>query len=437
MPWQREAADLFGEVDPVTGALVYAKCVTLVPRQSGKTTEGLAQKVYRAWAWDGPQEILYTAQRFKDARRRWQKHELALRATPFAGRYKLREAQGSEAITWANGSEWRPGGVGETSGHGDTLDLGEIDEAFAQVDSRQEQSMRPAMSTRNSPQLFVFSTAGTAQSIYLNQQIAEGRERTEAGEHGKVAYIEYSAHPDDDPGDPRTWFRCMPALGFTVTLDFIQNEWDDRVSDRDFARAYLNMTDMGETGAQVVPADDWKFTADDYSRIVGARAFALDITVDRAWASVSWAGKNADGDEHFEVIKHERGTHWIVPYLRDKLSRNRTNTIAVVAGSQAALMVDELEAANIDVLILDRADYAAGCARLYDGILQHTIRHLSTGQVPLDIAIAGVAWGTGDARVWSRVKSTTVISPLVSVTAAVWAYTLAAANDYAVEDSIA
>lgn len=437
MPWQNMVADVAGEVDPVTNRLWYSKVVVLVPRQSGKTTEALAQKIYRAWAYGRPQEIVYTAQKFKDARKRWLKNEKALRPTVFAGQYKLREAQGSESITWANGSEWRPGGVGETSGHGDTLDLGEIDEAFAQIDFRQEQALRPAMSTRDSAQLWVYSTAGTLQSIYLNQQIAEGRERTEAGDPGKVAYIEYSAGPDDDPGDIRTWFKCMPALGFTIDLDFIQNEWDDRTSDRDFARAYLNLTDEGETGAQIVDNADWTATADDSSAIVGLRSFALDITNDRSWASVGWAGENMAGQNHFELIKHERGTHWIKSYLVQKVSRQRFPTaIAVVGGSQAALMQDDLEKAGLKVLVLSKADYAAACAKTYDGIIDHTVRHLETGQIPLDVAIGGAAWGIGDARTWSRTKSTTIISPLVACSVANWAFTLASANQYDVLDSV-
>ena len=127
----------------------------------------------------------------------------------------------------------------------------------------------------------------------------------------------------------------------------------------------------------------------------------------------------------------------MIPYLRDKLARNSADTVSVAGGSQAALMQDDLEAAGINVLVLSRADYAAGCAKTYDGIRDHTVRHLASGQVPLDIAVAGAAWGTGDARTWSRAKSTTDISPLVAVTLAVWSYALAAANDYDVLDSIA
>jgi Phage Terminase len=440
MPWQQHVADIAGEVDPKSGLPIYREVILLVPRQSGKTTFLLSSVVHRAFAFGRPQNTRYAAQTGDDAIAKWKEHIEILSETPLRKHFRTDDTNGQKALIWANGSRYTPTATTKKSGHGKTLDQGIIDEAFAQIDFRTEQAMRPAMITRRDAQLFVVSTAGDATSIFLNSKIAANRERLqeEPDRPSRIAYLEWSAPEGVDVDDEDWWWRCMPALGRTQHIDEVRAELEGMEGgEREFRRAYLNQTDLGATAEQVFSHDDWVATGTNHSWITGPRAFALDITNDRAWASVSWAGKNVDGFDHHEVIKHERGTHWIIQFLHEKLARSTTNTVAVVAGSQAALMVDDLEKAGIDVLILSRADYAAGCASYHDGIINRTSRHLAQGQLPLDIAIGGAAWSTSDARVWSRTKSTVDISPLVSCTAAKWAYVIAQANEYTVEESIA
>lgn len=436
MPWQQLVADVGGEIDPKTGRFVYRKVVVLVPRQSGKTILDLSENVFRAWGFGEPQRITYTAQTRNDARGKWVEQEKILRRSPFGETYDLREAAGSEEWRWHNGSIHSLTATMEKSGHGFTLDKGTIDEAWAQVDKRVEQAMRPAMITRPDAQMWVLSTAGNLTSIYLNEEIAKGRERILSGDPSSVAYFEWSFDPDDDPGSVDTWLRTMPALNRTTAVSSIQAEYDD-MSLRDFMRAYGNITDTGTGADAVVSPESWEATGDDSSQIVGPRCFALDVASDRSWAAVGWAGVNQYGDPHFEVVRYDRGTHWVIRYLVKKLAQNKAMQVAVVGASQAGLMVEDLETAGIEPLILSRADYAAGCARLYDTLTNRTARHKATGQVALDIAVAGAAWSTGDTRIWSRVVSTTDISPLVAATVATWAYQLSLEDGYNIIDSIA
>jgi len=65
--------------------------------------------------------------------------------------FRTRKTTGMEAVLWSNGSKYGIESTTEKAGHGDTLDLGFIDEAFAHVDARTEQSMKPAMLTRAQP----------------------------------------------------------------------------------------------------------------------------------------------------------------------------------------------------------------------------------------------------------------------------------------------
>ncbi|MFX7739772.1 hypothetical protein ABTJ99_20465, partial [Acinetobacter baumannii] len=75
-----------------------------------------------------------------------------------------------------------------------------------------------------------------------------------------------------------------------------------------------------------------------------------------------------------------------------------------------------------------------------EGIVRRTSRHLKTGQLDLDVAIAAAAWTNSEARTWERRKSTvTDISPLVACTVAQWAFVLEEREreeDYDVLDSV-
>ncbi|WP_166789725.1 terminase large subunit [Cryobacterium fucosi] len=445
MPHQQLIADIAGEVDPKTCRLKYRKVVVLLPRQSGKTTIDLSQNIMRALVFagpqfGGPQTITYTAQTRNDARMKFLAQEkLILRNSAFGGLYELREANGSESIQWANGSVHGLASTTEKSGHGPTLDKGTIDEAFAQIDRRVEGAMRPAMIARPNAQLWVLSTAGTLQSVYLNEEIRAGRELVLSGEPSRTCYIEYSASEDDDPDDEETWWGCMPALGWTVGIDEIRAEHQDAANDpRLFSRPYLNITDTGIGAAAVVTDAEWTESGTD-SGVVGPRAFALDVTNDRSWSALSWSGFDRDGVSVSELVKHERGTHWVVPFLVKKFAQfpKYERRIYLIGASQAGQMEDAFEDADIEVVRLSRPDYAAACARYYDGIVQRTVLHLRSGQVPLDVAIGGAAWGTGDTRVWSRTNSTVDISPLVSCTVAGFGFALEMANNYDVMESTA
>ena len=146
MPWQRLVADVSGEVDE-RGRPYYREVRVTVPRQSGKTTALAAVMGQRSLGWGEPQRIAYTAQDRNNAREKWEEHVTLLDRSPLRGLYQVRRANGQERISWANGSHWGITAAGETSGHGMTLDVGVVDEAFAQRDERLSQAFRPAMMT--------------------------------------------------------------------------------------------------------------------------------------------------------------------------------------------------------------------------------------------------------------------------------------------------
>lgn len=143
MPWQRHVADVAYELDD-RGALVYREVVLTVPRQSGKTTAILAAAVHRCLATPqfGPRnKVLYTAQTRKDAREKFEDDIIEgglKQSRKLRGRFTVHLVSGSERVRFTNGSRFAIESTTEKTGHGGTLDLGFVDEAFAQPDGRLE-----------------------------------------------------------------------------------------------------------------------------------------------------------------------------------------------------------------------------------------------------------------------------------------------------------
>ena len=255
MPWQDDLNMVGTELDSA-GRFVYRQVVVEVMRQQGKSVDLLSMMVHRGLRRPGTQ-IAYTAQTRLDARHRlldvWWPRIARSRLAPFMD---IRRGSGSEALIFRNGSLLGLVSNTQTSGHGDVLDLGVIDEAWAQQDDHLEQAMRPAMMTRDA-QLWIVSAAGTEQSSYFRQKVEDGRARAELGLTDTGCYVGYSFADDEDPEDPATWRRRMPALGITVTEETVKADLD-LMDLAEFRRAYgCQWPEIAKPGWEVVGQDTW------------------------------------------------------------------------------------------------------------------------------------------------------------------------------------
>lgn len=348
----------------------------------------------------------------------------------------VRSVNGEQEIEFRNGSRILFGARESGFGRGfDDVDVVVFDEAQILT----QKALDDMVSSTNVAPNPLIIYIGTPPKPTDPSEVFTGR-RAEAlaGETEDMLFLEISADPDAKITDRAQWAKANPSyphrVGDAAMLRQLKN-----LGEASFRREALGIWDeVG--GISVVEPEDWKETGDDASEIVADRAFALDVTNDRSSAAVAQCGPNARGELHIEVAKHHDGPHWVVPWLVEMFQRNTKapRRVYVVPGGQAEAMKAAIEEADIEVVVLKRGEYAAGCAAVYDGIVGRTVWHRKNGQVPLDIAIAGAAWSAGDARVWDRRKSTTDISPLVAVTAALWGWRLEQQEpDYDVLDSIA
>lgn len=426
MPWQRLVADVGGEMirDEDSGMWLpaYDEVVFTVPRQSGKTIEIFVWEVDRSLLWEAfdgaPQAIAYTAQSGSDARKKFRKDQVPLlKRSPFwAGVSSVRYAAEDMGAEFANGSTISVWNNSEEAGHGSTIDLGIMDEVFADEDDRREQALLPAMATRHDHQKLVTSTAGTEKSVVLNRKQAAGRAAVEAGRREGTAYFEWSADPDDDPERPETWWKCMPALGFTITERTVQSALNQmREEDGDlaeFKRAWLNIP-IRSAGDQVIPRELWADAVSEDALVKGTRVFGVSASMNRDRASIAVA----DHDGNLTMVDERENVGWLEDRCVE-LANKWNAPIAVDVGDPAGHLVDRLTERGVNVKRYTAQTYAHACGAFFDRLADSRIKAFP--DKGLDAAIEGATKRTlGDAWAWARKSSAVDISPLVAATLAV------------------
>ncbi len=417
MPWQRMVADVGLELLP-DGRPAYREVVVTVPRQSGKTTLVLTFEIQRALAWDTPQKIAYTAQTGSDARKK-----LIDDQAPILSASKLRaavsrvhRAQGNESIQFKGGSRIDVLASSESAGHGKTIDLGVIDEAFADVDDRREQALLPAMATRAAAQILVVSTAGTDASVYLRRKVDAGRSAVERGLDTGIAFFEWSAEENADPDDPATWWSCMPALGHTITEDVVRHA-RLTMSDGDFRRSMLNQWTSSEE--RLIPAAIWDVACSVDAAPRGDLFFALDVNPERSAAAFAVAG--TDGSPTVEVVDHRPGVSWALDRAFELMERWPGSPLAIDARGPAAPLIPDLRRGGVTVVELQPATVSQACGVLFDDLVDSKVAVRRHGG--LDKAAHAVTRQfSGDAWRFAR-RDGTDITPLMAVTLAHWCAT--------------
>ncbi len=421
MPWQQLVADVGLEYDPATGLPYYREIWWSVSRQSGKTTLALPWQLDRCIsAWPGgPQRVVYTAQTGKDARKKLfddqvpiiQRSPLRKLITP-AGGGQIRRVNGDESVTFGTGGRIELLGSTESSGHGATLNLGVIDEAWKDQDDRREQALQPAMLTIPSAQLLGFSTMGSDSSVYLNRKVEVGRESAAQDSGSGIAYFEWSIPPDEDPYDPAVWWQFLPALGWTISEQAITH-LAESMSEGEFRRAIGNQRTT--SSERVIPPVVWDEVQDPHAVPHGDLTYGLDVL--RGIDGHDDAGSvAAHGSGRVAMLDQRPGLSWIVDRMV-QLTQHRPGRVVLDGGGPAASIADDLEDAGIDVVRLQFGQVASACGRFYDLLADHKLR--VRPDQGLDAAVGAVAKKqVGDRFVWSRHASTADVTPLMAATLA-------------------
>lgn len=425
MPWQRHVADIAGEIDPATGGLWYDTVVLVVGRQNGKTTLVEAKNTWKAFRRARAQ-LVYAAQDRGAARIKiLDDYEGRRLSTSVAtrGLYRPRKSNGSEGISWWNGSKLSIVANTDKAGHGlANVDDVTIDEAFSHPGLQVVTALEPTMLVNTDPQIWVASAVGDGTDGLL-QHYQEIGVASLTDPETRIAYVEYSSPADVDVLDPKVWWSTIPALGYSLTEQAVRRLAHDRTM---FARTMLNIRPRG-ADVQVINADIWhrQRDPDELAELAPPYVVAFATHHERTSASIAVVGRRPGGGLGV-IVDRQPGVAWLVDAV-PKLRRERLIT-AVWADRRGGdgPTINKLKHRGVWVDEIEPADFATAAGTFVDmlgepGDVPGDLWH--AGQTDLDDAVVGARKRTlGESFAWSRLQSEGDVTPLSAATYAVWAH---------------
>jgi phage terminase large subunit-like protein len=407
----------------------------VVPRQNGKNTLLEARELAGLFLF-GERLIIHSAHLADTAEEAFRRLAELIEANDWLSREvkHVWRANGKAAIELKTGQRIRFRTRTKGGGRGFSGDCIIFDEAMEFPEASQ-QAIMPVVSAHPDPQVFYTGSAVDQLVHEHGRVLASVRARALRGGDPSLAYFEWSLgydDPDQIPAaiydEPEAWAESNPALGRRISVGYVANERRAfEGNPRAFVVERLGVGDWPslDGAAAVISLEAWASLTDPSGAIAGEGVFGLDVSPDRAWASISVAGTRADGLRQVELVEHKRGTGWVVPWLAARSGAR----VVLDARGPAGSLVPALEKAGLRVEPVTSAEHGKACGLLYDAVASKTLRHL--GDSVLAASLSGAQRRTlGDGLwLWSRSAAGPDISPLVAATLAHWAVEAGAGHD--------
>lgn len=457
LPWQRWLLIHALELDAF-GMFRFKTVIVQVARQNGKTTLLQVLALWRLYV-DRAALVIGAAQDLDVAEETWEGCVDMAEGVPDlkAEIGKVEKTNGRKALKLKTGERYKPKAATRRAGRGLSGDLVALDELREHQNWAAWGAITKTTMARERAQIWGLSNAGDKQSVVLahlrkvaitdlaamgdSEGIRELKTLLEEGEEppddvpddadDSLGIFEWSAPPGCDKWDRDGWAQANPALGYTITeraLSSSAKTDDDAVFRTECLCQWVDDLEPPLFGRGV-----WEERTDVESALAeGTVYLAVEVSVDRAWSSIVAAGRREDGDIHVEItgrngiLDHRRGTRWVVDRVKEIKDTLGYNVLVLVdRGGPAFSLVPALEAAGIEMEILDASGVTSAAATLYDLVEQKRIWHL--GQSDLDAAAIGARERTiGDKWGIGRRLSQVDVSPLVAASfAAYWVETQA------------
>jgi hypothetical protein len=185
----------------------------------------------------------------------------------------------------------------------------------------------------------------------------------------------------------------------------------------EFARERLGIGDVpaDQATGPIAPAR-WAELAAGADVDMVSKVLALDVNPEMRWASIGTAGRTADGRFYVDVVTRKPGTAWVLDEVV-RVTQQLGVPVRVAPSSPAGSFIARLRELGVEVVEVSEREHAQACGALLEAVTTGSLCH--GGQLSLTEAVAAARQRpTGDAWLWSRVRSSADISALVSVTLA-------------------
>lgn len=434
LPWQRWL--VIHALEIVEGRWRFRTVLVLVARQNGKTS--LLKVLALYWLFvEQVALVLGTSTKLDYARESWDGAVQLARSAPDlsemvpAGAAGVRRANGEQTMTTIDGCRYKIAAANADAGRSLTVHRLVLDELRQHKTWDAWGAATKAQNAVPDAQCWCITNAGEDDSVVLNDLRAKALETIDADVNGQIGLFEWSA-PDGCPlGDVDGLLQANPATGYTIELATLLDQ----------ARTDPEPVHRTEVMCQSVTSlDAWqaRFSAGwqqctDPSSVPDERAgvaFSVEVSQDREMATIGMAGLTEDGRPHVEVAHRRRGTRWVIDELL-RLQRQYRAPVAIDPSSPAGSLLEDLEAAGVEVAKPTSVDIVGACGALYDLVTGEAageddaadvVRLVHRGQNDLTAA-AGSAGRRSIADAWRfDRRGEADISPLYAVTLARWAW---------------
>jgi hypothetical protein len=380
------------------------------PRQNGKSQLIVARALAGALVL-GEKKIIISAHQQDTARETFAKFLEMFDANDLL-RSKVKQVMNAlnrEFIKFTNGAEIRFKARSTAGGRGFSSDLLLLDEAQI-LGMPAWVSINSTMSARPNPQIWLLGTPPTPEDN--GEVFTFIRDAAMAGRSSALAYLEWSAEPDDDPALAETRAKANPAWHTRINHDVVQGEFETYPAIR-FAMDRLGIwaTELEISGA--ISSAAWGDLAVDEAPAGDLGAFAVAFSADGMRYSV--AGALTHGEEaHVELISADVGSveaglaplaDWFTERVNGMSRWRRVGSIVISGRSGASVLAQLLRDRGVPerkITLPSTSQYFEACGALLERCRQGTVTHLRSGQDRLDESVLGAiqkqrtrdgAWG--------------------------------------------
>jgi hypothetical protein len=440
--WQKLCL-ILGLGETAAGKWAAFQVALIVARQNGKGAILEALELF--WLFGtGEMLIGHSAHEYRTAMEAFRR-VLFLITNTDALRKKVKKvinANGEEGIELLTGQRLRFIARSKGAGRGFTFHKMVWDEAYA-LNREQQDAQLPTMSAVPNPQIWVTSspplTSETGEVLFqIRKNALALGSRLVFLDYGLAGSLDSLEEIDMD--DQEGWKLANPAEAVgRITIETMERE-RAAMGDPGFARERLCIWPPDLTqGFSIISKEQWDAMFDPLSGskddLTGQPVLSVDVSPRNqgvVTSSISLASFRENGKRHVELIKRASGTAWLVPDLIRLAKKIDAIAIVIDPGSPAGSVLAELESAVAEEVVRERLpedlivtmaarDVAQAFGMIYDAAngREQSVTHI--GQSELTIAVGGgVKRPVGDGHAWDRRTAMTDLTPLVSVTHALW-----------------
>ena len=443
------ALEIIGDFD--TGWYFRFRTVlVLMARQQGKTMMSEILALFFLYAL-GVQLIIGTSTNLDAAEEVWDGVvDIAETNEELAEEIEdIKRSSGRKTITLSGRRRYRIAAANRKGARGKSGDLILLDELREHQDFSAWSAVTKTTMARPNAIVWCMSNAGDGSSVVLRNLRMKAHkklgdpdginrdagntmiqyEELEDFDDDTLGLFEWSAHPDAIITDRDEWALANPSLGYGfVTERSLASACATDPPD-EFKTECLCQW-VTSTVTPPFPVDSWDAGKDENSTIAKDSPlwWGVDVSSDRAHASIAVCGMRPDGAWHVELVEYRSGTGWLVKWFQNAAPNYSGMKVALQSkGAPIGSMMDVIGAIDgIEIIECKGKDVAGWCGRMYDAVASSTetdidavpVYHITQPALDLAANIAATRPLGDGAWAWDRNKSMEDISPLVAVTMA-------------------